>query len=229
MTAPAIAWAKILLWPFATVLVYATFRRLHERVRSILLLPVLGAAIVLGVAVVATGEFPTFAKGTAPLGWMLGPSTVALAVPLARQRALLGKAPRAILGAVAIGVLVGAASAVVLARLLGLSRPLVASLAPKSVTTPIAMPIAERAGGIPTLTAAIVVATGVIGMAIGPWLLDRAKIRSPLARGLALGTAAHGVGTVRAFDEGAVQGAASSVAMVIAGIVTAVVVPILLR
>ncbi len=216
----------LVVGPIATIALYLLFALWNRRRRSVLTLPVLATSTVL-IAILASpvGDLDAYEAGTRPIAWLLGPATVALAVPLARQRALLRRHLRAVLGAVAIGAVVGALSAAALARAFGLSRALVATLAPKSVTTPIAMPIAERAGGIPPLAAAIVVVTGVIGMVIGPPLLDRLGIRSAIARGVALGTSSHGVGTAKALEEGEAQGASAGVAMVIAGLVTALIVP----
>lgn len=215
------------LGPMLTVGIYFAFRRVHRG--SIVTLPVLATSIaVLLLLQLPGGDLAGYERGTMPLRFLLGPATLALAVPLARQRALIRRHLRALL-AIPVGAIVGAVSAVFLSRALGLSRALTATLAPKSVTTPIAMPISERAGGIPELTAAIVILVGVLGMALGPWLLDRIGVRSPIARGLALGTAAHGVGTARALEESDETGAAAGVAMVIAGIVTALIVPLLLR
>jgi predicted murein hydrolase (TIGR00659 family) len=210
-----------------TIAIYLIFVRVYRRHPSLATLPVLATSIVL-IALVALpfGDLASYERGTAPLKFLLGPATLALAVPLARQRAMIARHRRA-LAAVVVGAGVGAASAGGLSRALGLRPALVATLAPKSVTTPMAMPIAERIGGIPALTAAIVILVGVLGMAVGPYLLDRFGVRSPVARGLALGTSAHGVGTARALSESDTTGAAAGVAMVVAGIVTALVVPLL--
>jgi predicted murein hydrolase (TIGR00659 family) len=215
------------LGPIVTVAIYFGFRRVHRG--SIVTLPVLmTSVIVVLLLVLPGGDLKGYERGTMPLRFLLGPATLALAVPLARQRRLIMRHLRALV-AVPIGAVLGAVSAVALCRALHLSRALTATLAPKSVTAPIAMPISERAGGIPELTAAIVILVGVLGMAVGPWLLDRFGVRKPIARGLALGTSAHGVGTAKALEEGEETGAASGIAMVVSGIVTALVVPILLR
>lgn len=211
------------LGPLATIAIFFAFKRVHRG--SILTLPVLASSVVLVVLLsLPGGDLAGYERGTAPLRFLLGPATLALAVPLARQRALMRRHARTLV-AVPIGALLGAGSAVLLCRALRLSPVLTATLAPKSVTTPIAMPIAARAGGIPELTAAIVILVGVLGMAIGPWLLDRARVRTPFARGVALGTAAHGVGTAKALEESEETGAAAGIAMVLAGIVTALIVP----
>lgn len=212
-----------------TAAVYYAFVWLYARRRSLLTLPILAATVILSLVLsTRVGDFAAYERGTMPLRFLLGPATLALAVPLARRRALIRAHVRAVLGVV-VGAVVGAASAMLLARALGLSPQLVATITPKSVTTPMAMPISERLGGIPTLTAAIVVLVGVFGAAVGPFLLDRLGIRGPVARGLALGTSSHGVGTARALEEGETAGAAAGVAMVVAGVVTALVSPLLLR
>lgn len=213
----------------ATAVVYYVFVFLHARRRSLLTLPILATTVILAVLLSAgVGDFAAYEGGTMPLRFLLGPATLALAVPLRRQRALIGAHVRAILGVV-VGAVVGAASAMLLARAAGLSPQLVATITPKSVTTPMAMPISERLGGVPTLTAAIVVLVGVFGAAIGPRFLDRLGVRGAVARGLALGASSHGVGTARALEESETTGAAAGIAMVVAGVVTALVSPFLLR
>jgi len=167
-----------------TVALYLLFVRLYKSHPSILLLPVLATSVVLIAFLSLPGaNLASYERGTAPLKFLLGPTTLALAIPLARQRAMIRQHRRAI-AAVVVGAAIGAASAVWLARAFGLRGALVATLAPKSVTTPMAMPIAERVGGIPTLTAAIVILVGVLGMAVGPLILDRLGIRSEIALSL---------------------------------------------
>jgi putative effector of murein hydrolase len=126
------------------------------------------------------------------------------------------------------GAAVGILSAAGLARILGATPEVIASLAPKSTTTPISMGIAEKIGGIPPLTAALVIAAGILGAAIGPAFLRLIRVRSKTAFGLAIGAAAHGVGTARALEEGELEGAASGLAIGLTGIATAVLTPILI-
>jgi putative effector of murein hydrolase len=118
---------------------------------------------------------------------------------------------------------------VLTAKLLGASRAVIATLAPKSVTTPIAMAIAEKLGGIPALTASVVILVGVFGAMVGPLLLCVLGVRSRTAWGLALGAAAHGVGTARAMEEGEIEGATSALAICLNGLATALFAPPLLR
>jgi predicted murein hydrolase (TIGR00659 family) len=205
-----------------TAALFFGLRELQRRTGLRLIAPIVSAPASLIALLLVTGtDAAAYEAGARPLSWLLGPATVALAVPLYRQRALLRLHARAVLLSVAAGAAVGLASAVLLARALGLPEVVVRSLAPKSVTTPMAMPISEHLGGVPQLTAAIVVLCGVLGMLFGPALLDLLRVRQPLARGLAMGTASHGAGTARALEDGPTQGAASGVAMVIAGVVTA--------
>ncbi len=213
-----------------TIGVYLGFVRLHALRASTFTLPVLGTLVVVTSLLALTGsDLDGYGTTTWPLQWMLGPATVALAVPLFRQRETVRAELVRVLVAVSVGAVVGAASAIGLARGLGLSRTWVASLAPKSVTTPVAMPLAERLGGEPSLAAAAVLVTGILGLVFGGPLLDRVGVRSALARGLAYGVGAHGVGTMRALHEGDEAGAAGGVAMVLAAIFTSIVVGALVR
>lgn len=216
------------LGPLLTLAVYGAFVAIYKRTKSLFVLPVVATPIVLIVLLLAPhGDLPAYEASTRPFVWLLGPATVALAVPLARNVKLVRANLRALLGGVLLGAVVTGTSAVLLARALGLPKAIAATLGPKSVTTPIAMPIAERIGGYPALTAAVVIVTGVIGFAFGPRFLDRLGVRDPVARGVALGTAAHGVGTAKAIEENEGTGAASGASMVIAGVITAAIAPFL--
>jgi putative effector of murein hydrolase len=213
-------------WLVATLVVYELFRRLHQAQARprIYAVPVLGATVTLGGACLALHvNLDTYAAATRPLSWLLGPATVALAIPLFRERALLLRHGRSVAAGVLGGSVAGLASAVLLARLLHLAPVLVRTVAPKSVTTPVAMPIAARLGGSPEIAAAVVIATGLFGMALGPALLSRVGVHSKLGRGIALGTAAHGIGTAAAMGESRVTGAAAAVAMVLAAIATSLI------
>ncbi len=225
-----VAWVASAAAVAGTLGVYALARPLYLRTKSVLALPVLVAATVIGATLLATGvEVATYVEACRPLSLLLGPATVALAIPLHRERARLRRHARTLLLAIGLGALSAMASVVALARLLALSPSLARSLVPKSVTTPIAMPIAARIGGVPEIAAALVVVTGTLGMVAGPWLLTRVGVRTAIARGAALGTAAHGIGTARAFDEGRAEGATASVAMVLAGVITALAAPLFAR
>jgi len=156
---------------------------------------------------------------------MLGPSVVALGYVLYEQIEQIRGKVISILTAVFVGSVVGIVSVVLIAKILGGDTVLLASLAPKSVTTPIAISLAEKNGGVPALAAAFVVICGVFGGLIGPILLQKMGIKSKTAQGLAMGSAAHALGTARAMEMGAIQGAMSGLAIGIMGIMTALLMP----
>jgi putative effector of murein hydrolase len=217
-------------WLVATFVIYEGLRVAYARWPRIYTLPVLGTTVILAATcLVAQVDLDRFAAGTRPLLWLLGPATVALAIPLVRERALLARHARAVLIGVAAGAVAALVTAVLAARALHLPALLVRSIAPKSVTTPVAMSIAARLGGSPEVAAGVVLVTGLFGMAFGPAVLTRAGVRSPLGRGLALGTTSHGIGTAAAMSEGAVTGAAAAVGMVLAAVVTALAAEPLVR
>jgi predicted murein hydrolase (TIGR00659 family) len=188
--------------------------------------PVLIAVIAIVGFLMATGtEYRTYFDGAQFVHFLLGPATVALAVPLYRHLPMLRRCWPAVLIAVVVGAGVAAFSAVAIAWSLHGSEPILLSLAPKSVTTPIAMGIAERIGGIPSLTAVLVVMTGMVGGVCGSWILDLVRVKSPAARGLALGVASHGIGTARAMQMGEISGAFAGLAIGLTGLATAILVP----
>jgi predicted murein hydrolase (TIGR00659 family) len=186
-------------------------------------------AISLLVALLSITKVPyaTYFASARPLHFLLGPATVALAIPLARELPRL----RRLLWPVSAGLLAGnlaaACSAIGLAKLLGASTQVTLSLAPKSVTTPIAMGISERIGGLPSLTAVLVIITGVLGAVLGPWFLDRLRITDPTVRGTAMGVSAHGLGTAAIYQESREAGAFSGLAMGLSGLITALLLPAL--
>ena len=191
--------------------------------------PVLMATIMLGLVLRVTGtSYDRFFDGAQFVHFLLGPATVALAVPLYRN---LGRIRRALVPmsvALLCGSVTAIASAVAIAGLLGAPRDVVVSIAPKSVTTPIAMSLSEANGGLPTLTASLVIVTGIFGaVVIGP-LLRGLRVRDPAAFGLAAGVAAHGVGAARAFQIDAIAGAFAGIGLGLNGALTALVLPVLL-
>jgi len=231
---PHAAWAAVVASPLfgtgLTLLVYQAAMLLYERTgRHPLLSPVLVTVAVIIAILLATGvPYATYFDGARLVYLLLGPATVALAVPLYRQIPALIRAWPAVLAGIIAGSAVAMASAVLIARWLGAATTTQLSLAPKSVTTPIAMAVSEHIGGDPALTAVLVILTGVFGAVVGGWVLDLGRVRSPAARGLALGTAAHAFGTTRALQEGETQGAFAGLAIGLAGIVTAVLTPLMI-
>jgi len=212
-----------------TVLVFDLARRLHRRLGWALLHPVLVGIVAVIAALEALGvRYEAYDRGGRWLSFWLGPAVVALGVPLFRQMDQVRRGARALGVSLLAGGAVGIVSSCGVAALLGASPEVVRSLAPRSVTTPIAIEIARRAGGIPSLSAVVVILSGVLGAAVGPALLRAAGVRSRTALGIALGAAAHGVGTARAVEEGEVEAAGAGIAIGLMGVVTAVLTPLVL-
>ncbi len=211
-----------------TLIAFALAQILYLRTGSILFNPV--ALSIAGIIVfLRLFEIPyeSFAVGGRYVLFLLGPSVVALAVPLyTRRREILAKKVPILLGVMA-GAVASVISASGLAWLLGGSRPVVLSLAPKSVTTPIAIGIAEKIGGIAPLTAAIVVLTGCLGAICGPEFCRLIGLRDSAAVGLAVGTASHGIGTARMLEVDRLGGAVAGLAIGLNGLFTAFLVPAL--
>lgn len=189
--------------------------------------PVLIAVALLSTLLILTDtEYGTYFEGAQFVHFLLGPATVALAVPLYRQFAHVRRSAAALAVALVAGSLTAAGSAVGIAYLLDGSRALLVSLAPKSATAPIAMAIAENMGGLPTLTAVLVMLTGILGAAFGTGILNLIRIRDPRVQGFALGLASHGIGTARAVQLGETAAAFSGLAMGLNGLATAVLLPL---
>ena len=204
--------------------VYLAALWLYRKTRLSLLHPLLVSIPVLALGIRFLGiPFATFEAGSRIINFLLGPTVVALGYLLYEQREHLKANGISILTSVFVGSVIGIVSVVLIARWMGADRTLIASLEPKSVTTPIAMSIAQRSGGIPAIAAVV----GIFGGIVGPFILDRLGIRSRIARGLALGSAAHGLGTARAMELGAIEGAISGLAIGVMGIMTAILVPVI--
>lgn len=172
-------------------------------------------------------EYESFQQGSHLIHFMLGPSVVALGYVLFEQMKYLKGNVVSILTSVFVGAIVGIISVIAIGKLMGADQSLIATLQPKSVTTPIAMGISEKNGGIPSLTAVIVVAVGIFGSIVGPAVMKVLGIESRIAKGLALGASSHGVGTAAAIQLGAVEGALSGLAIGLMGIMTAILVPVI--
>ncbi|MDX9987608.1 LrgB family protein [Thiothrix unzii] len=191
-----------------------------------LLNPVVTAVLLLITLLVLTDtSYQDYFEGGQFVHFLLGPATVALAIPLYRQVGKLKALWLPVLVALLVGVTVGGISAVGIAWLLGADAQILLSLAPKSVTAPVAMGIAERIGGIPSLTAVLVVMTGVVGAVLGTKWFDLLRIRDDSVRGIAMGVAAHGIGTARAFQVSAEMGAFAGLAMALSAFTASVILP----
>lgn len=210
-----------------TVCAYLVGLWLHRlAAASPLLNPVLVAiGLVAGLLILSGTPYQDYFAGAKPVHILLGPATVALAVPLYRQIHHLRRAWLALGVTLVAGSLTAIASAVGLARVLGAPAVVGLSLAPKSATTPIAIGIAQKIGGLPTLTAVLVILTGITGAVIGSSLLRLVGVRDARAVGFAIGLAAHGIGTARAFQLSETAGAFAGLAMAANGLATALLVP----
>lgn len=194
-----------------------------------LLNPVLLAILTLVGLLTLTGvDYDTYFQGAQFVHFLLGPATVALAVPLYRQFEKVRRSAVALTTALVAGSVTAIATAMLIGWAMGASREVVMSLAPKSVTTPIAMGISDLTGGLPSLTAVLVILTGIVGASIGPAVLRLVGVSDPRATGFALGLASHGIGTARALELGETQGAFAGLAMGLNGLLTAIALPLLL-
>jgi predicted murein hydrolase (TIGR00659 family) len=219
--------ASPLLGLTATLLAYQAAFWLYRRSGGHPLAnPVLIAVAILVFFLMSTATpYETYFAGAQFVHFLLGPATVALAIPLYAQirrvRALL----LPVLAGLVAGSLTAVLSAIAVGRLFGASLPTQLSLAPKSVTTPIAMGVAERIGGIPSLTAVLVIVTGILGAVGARYVFDALRVRDPAIRGFAIGVASHGIGTARAFQVDAQSGAFAALAMGLNGALTALMLP----
>jgi predicted murein hydrolase (TIGR00659 family) len=212
-----------------TLAAYALAQALSRRTANLWLNPVLvSVALIIGVLLGSGIPYRDYARGGDMILFFLGPAVVALAVPLYQRREELWRRRGAILAGILAGALASIGSACGIAWLLGGSREVILSQAPKSVTTPIAIGIAERIGGIPALTAPLVVMTGCLGGVCGAEFCRLVGIRSPVAAGLAVGTAAHGIGTARMLEIDRLAGTVSGLAIGLNGLATTLLMPLLM-
>lgn len=213
----------------ATLGVYFGAWRLYHRWPIFLLNPVLVSIVCLIALLKILGlDYSDYNRGGRIISFFLGPAVVALGVVLHRKWDMLRAKWRSLAVSILAGSAVGICSAAGTAAWLGATDQAVASIIPKSVTTPIAMGIAAKLGGIEPLTAGLVVSAGVLGAVLGPPFLRVLGVRDSLAFGLAMGAAAHGIGTARALEEGGTQGAGASLAICLNGLATALLAPPLL-
>ncbi|MDE6508927.1 MAG: LrgB family protein [Muribaculaceae bacterium] len=213
-----------------TFLVFLASKQLQRRTGIALLHPILVTITVLIVVLLAADVSPdVYSEGGEYIEFWLKPAVVALGVPLYRQLESIRKQLLPLLLSELAGCVAGIISVVLVAQLFGASREVVLSLAPKAVTTPIAMEISATAGGLPALTAAVVVCTGIFGGMAGFQMIRISRIRSQIAGGLSVGTASHAVGTAAAIERyGMRYGAFSSLGLTLNGLFTALLTPLIL-
>ncbi|MBQ9135801.1 MAG: LrgB family protein [Lachnospiraceae bacterium] len=194
---------------------------LQKKFKTALMNPLLIAAIlIIGVLVLLDVPYEEYNKGAEYISFFLTPATVSLAIPLYRQLAVLKKYPLAIFGGIIAGVLTAMVSIWLLSLGFGLNHEQYVTLLPKSITTAIGMGISDKMGGIVTLTVVAISITGISGNVLCEAILKLFKITEPIAKGLAIGTSAHALGTAKAMEIGEIEGAMSSLAIVVTGIMT---------
>ncbi len=178
--------------------------------------------VTILVLVSCNVSYETYNEGAKYLSWLLTPSTVCLAIPLYEEWELLKKNAKAVILGVFSGVITSLITVFVLSKMMGLSHENYVTLLPKSITTAIGMGVSEELGGYVTITVAVIVITGVIGNILGEFICKIFRIHEPISKGLALGTAAHAIGTAKAMELGDVEGAMSSLSIAVAGVFTVV-------
>lgn len=214
---------------FLTFGTYFLARMLQKKTGYVLLNPILiSIAFIIAFLKLSGISYETYNEGGAYIDFWLKPAVVALGVPLYLQLQQIKKQFVPILLSQLAGCIVGIVSVTGLAWLFGASRETILSLAPKSVTTPIAMEVSESIGGIPSLTAAVVVIVGLFGAVFGFKIMKVMKVNQPISQGLSMGAAAHAVGTSTAMEVGNRYGAYAGLALILNGILTAILAPFLI-
>lgn len=216
---------------FILLLIFGSYllgQWIFKKTKFPLLHPLIVAiAIIIAFLKISDVSYSKFEQGSQFVSFMLGPSVVALGYVLYEQINYLKGNVISILTAIFLGSVTGIVSVIILARITGAEQTLIASLEPKSVTTPIAMSIAQQSGGIPAITAVVVIFCGILGSIIGPPILKLLHIDSSIAKGLAMGASSHGVGTAKAMEMGVIEGALSGLAIGLMGIMTALLIPLI--
>lgn len=235
MNSAALIWSYLsqgpLLWLTATLIAYCIGDRLFLATRrQSWANPVLIAIAILAVMLELTDtSYTTYFEGAQFVHFMLGPATICLGLPLYDNLARLRRSLLPLTAALLAGSTMAVVSALAIAKLFGLGPVMMASLAPKSTTAPVAIGVSESMGGAPTITAVLVILTGIIGAIIATPLLNACRIRDWRARGFSVGLAAHGIGTARAFQVNNTAGAFAGIGMGLNAVLTAIIAPMILR
>lgn len=218
---------------FILVLIFGSYlfgQWVFKKTKIAILHPlIISIAIIIVFLQVTQIDYDKFQQGGQFVSFLLGPSVVALGYILYEQMSYLRGNVISILTSIFIGSITGITSVILLAKITGADNALIMTLEPKSVTTAIAMNISTQSGGIPSLTAVIVLFCGIFGGIIGPYVLRILGIKSSIAKGLALGASSHSVGTVKAMEMGVIEGAISGLAIGLMGVMTALLIPIIHR
>lgn len=204
-----------------TLMAYEIGLLVKKKFKLAILNPLLVAVIIIiGVLLLLDINYETYSEGAQYISYFLTPATVSLAIPLYRQLHLLKKYPVAILGGITAGVLTTMVTIFVMSLAFGLNHQQYVTLLPKSITTAIGMGVSEKMGGIVSLTVVAISVTGITGNVMAETVLKLFKITDPIAKGLAIGTSSHALGTTKAMEIGEIEGAMSSLSIVVAGILT---------
>ncbi len=196
---------------------------LKKRFKLAVLNPLLiGILCVMGALAVLRIDYDQYNEGAQYISYLLTPATVCLAVPLYEQLTLLKDNLKAVAAGIFSGTLASLGSVYLLSRLFGLNHEQYVTLLPKSITTAIGMGVSQELGGIVTITVAVIIITGILGNVIAEGVCKVFRIHEPIAKGLALGTASHAIGTAKAMEMGPVEGAMSSLAIAVAGLLTVI-------
>jgi len=213
-----------------TFLVYYLAQKLQQKAHSIILNPILVSIIIIIVFLkVFKIDYSYYHEGSMMINFFLKVAVVALGVPLYQQLEKIKKQAIHIVVSQFAGCVVGVVSVVMIAKWMGASKEVIFSLAPKSVTTPIAIEISKTIGGIPALTASVVVVVGIFGAIFGYQIMRLVRVRNPMSQGLSMGTAAHAVGTSKSMEISPAFGAMSSLGLIMNGIFTAILAPYILQ
>lgn len=209
------------IWLIITILMYLTSKRLYVRWKKVWLSPLIVTPIVVIILLLCSHiDYTEYNQGGRLLTTLLGPATVAFAIPIYQSTTLIRRYAKVLFTGLLIGSLFAILASFFLGWITHLDSILLRSVLPRSITTPIAMEMSQTIGGIPSLTAVFVMVTGVFGSTFGPLIIRWSSVRSPISRGMMMGMGAHGTGTAKAFELGEREGVFSSLSMIIAAILT---------
>ena len=214
----------------STIVIYFLAQKLQDKTGIIILNPILiTVIIIIAFLSVFHIDYNAYHKGSQYIEFFLKPAVVALGVPLYQQLEKIKKQAVGILVSQLVGCIIGVVSVVLIAKLLGASREIIYSLAPKSVTTPIAIEVSKTIGGIAPLTASVVIMVGIFGGIFGYSIMKLTKVKNPIAQSLSMGNVAHAVGTSKSMKISPNFGAMSSIGLIVNGIFTAILTPYILK
>ncbi|NIK76800.1 putative murein hydrolase (TIGR00659 family) [Paenibacillus castaneae] len=215
-----------IFWLVFTIAIYGAAKRIYRAYPKVYLTPLLTTPIVIITIIALSGvTFDTYDKGAIWLSDLVEPATIALAVMLYKHLDVLKKNAKAIIASVCCGAITAFLTTAELVHMFGLKYDLMASLAPRTATTPIAVSVSGIIGGVPTITAVATLITGLVGLTLGPLIVKWLRINSPIAQGILFGTSAHSAGISKAFEYNAIAGSIASLAMMLTAFVTLLIAP----